>query len=423
MSQSQISPIQTWWLVPSDRQTCRRIQAPTGPYAVCQRQIRQSEREAGGNPERSRYSEKALQQKGISPRGKSYAIHEHVRSYHSSRHRQGAQRKRAGAHNRVHHSRQARRDKRRHERRTAKRTITFVRPHGMDDYDLLHAPAREKDRQHYSAIAERNETIAGEPAASPVRTGDELAAQGKADEALAAYCQQIAFCTTQLADTANDHAASREHSRAVARIGLLADQLVFAGNFVAALKCADEAIVRSAETNLTWIQLIRAHANMFLGSSGEARDFYLSFWSDKNVTFTSWETVILWDFRRLQNAGHSHPLMVEVEKKLADAGWTAQGRRADKTGTPAINADDQQFIMLNPDHVQTGALLAEQGKLDEAADVYWRNLAKCEARLAKEPLHAETIAASGLLIVRLGVLAETLSIAVGLRRRWSTRKA
>ena len=242
-----------------------------------------------------------------------------------------------------------------------------------------------------------------------IRTGDELTAQGKADEALAAYCQQIAFCTDQLADTANDHAASSDHRRAVARIGLLADQLVFCGTFAAALKCADEAIVRSgAETSLTWIQLIRAHANMFLGRTSEARDFYLSFRSDKNVTFTSWETLILRDFRRLQHAGHSHPLMVEVEKKLADAGWTAQGRRADKTATPAINADDQQFIMLNPDHVQTGALLAEQGKLDEAADVYWRNLAKCETRLAKEPLHAETMQLLDLLIVRLGVLAEQL---------------
>jgi Tfp pilus assembly protein PilF len=62
--------------------------------------------------------------------------------------------------------------------------------------------------------------------------------------------------------------------------------------------------------------------------------------------------------------------------------------------------------MLNPDHVQTGALLAEHGKLDEAADVYWRNLAKCEARLAKEPRHAETIQLLDLLIVRLGILAE-----------------
>ena len=287
-----------------------------------------------------------------------------------------------------------------------KRTIKFVRPHGRDDYDLLYAPAREKERQHCCAIAERNETIAEETTACLIRTGDELTAQGKADEALAAYCQQIALCTNQLAESANDHAASSEHRRAVARIGLLADQLVFCGNFAAALKSADEAIVRSgAETSLTWIQLIRAHANMFLGRTIEARDFYLSFRSDKNVTFTSWETLILRDFRRLQRAGHSYPLMVEVEKRLADAGWTAQGRRTDKTATPAINADDEQFIMLNPDHVQTGALLSEQGKLDEAADVYWRNLTKCQTRPAKEPLHAETTQLLDLLVVRLGVLA------------------
>ena len=66
---------------------------------------------------------------------------------------------------------------------------------------------------------------------------------------------------------------------------------------------------------------------MFLSKSGEARDFYLSFQSKKNELFTSWETVILQDFVKLRKALHSHRLMIEIEKKLVDAGWTAQGRR------------------------------------------------------------------------------------------------
>ena len=242
-----------------------------------------------------------------------------------------------------------------------RRTIKFVRPNTMNDYDLLYAAAREKERQHCCAIAERHEEIADETVVSLIRTGDDLAAQGKAEEALATYCQQIAICTAQVADNPSEPVLQSNYKRAIGRIGLLADQCVFAGDFATALQCADEAIARGAGINLTWIQLIRAHANMFLGKSGEARDFYLGFQSKKNELFTSWETVILQDFVKLRKAGHSHRLMIEIEKKLVDAGWTAQGRRKEKTTAPIINGDDQQFMMLNPDHVQTGALFSRTG--------------------------------------------------------------
>ena len=286
------------------------------------------------------------------------------------------------------------------------RTIKFPRAPTMAEYDLLYAAAREKERQYYRAIVERHEETTDDAVGSLIRTGDKFESEGKFDDALKAYCQQIAICVAQLADGPSKTVLQSDYKRAIARIGLLADQLVYAGDFAAALTCADEAIAHGAGINLTWIQLIRAHANMFLGGSSEARDFYLGFRSKKNEMLTSWETVILQDFSRLRKAGHSHPLMAEIEKKLIDAGWMAHGRRNEKTTAPAINGDDQQFIMLNPDHVQTGALLAEQGKLDDAADVYWRVIAKCQTRLAKEPGHAETRQLFDLVVVRLGVLAE-----------------
>ena len=285
------------------------------------------------------------------------------------------------------------------------RTIKLPRPTTKADYDLLYAPAREKERHYYCAIIERAEETTDETAAAFIRAGDEFVAKDKFDEALNAYCQQIAMCTAQPADTTNGAVALDDHKRAVARIGLLADRLIHAGDYTAALTCAEKAIASGAGFNLTWIQLIRAHANMFLGRISAARDFYLSFQSNKNVTFTSWETVILQDFARFQRAGHSHPLMTEIEKKLVEAGWTAEGRRTQKTAH-TINADDQQFIMLNPDHVQTAALLTAQGKLDEAADIYRRNLAKCPAHLAKEPRHAESHQLLDLVVARLELLAE-----------------
>ena len=286
------------------------------------------------------------------------------------------------------------------------RTIKLPRAPTMAEYDLLYAAAREKERQHYRAIVERHEETADDVAGSLIRSGDNLADEGKFDDAWQAYCQQIADCAGELAAKPDDSALQSLSKRAIARLGLLAEQVLITGHFAQALQCAEEAITHGAGLDLRWIQLIRAHAKMFLGRGGEARDFYLNFQSKKNEMFTSWETVILRDFTRLQTAGHAHPLMMEIEKKLVAAGWTAQGRRIETAAAPTINADDQQFIMLNPDHVQTAALLADHGKLDEAADVYRRNLAKCQARLAKEPRHAETQQRLGLVAVRLGVLAE-----------------
>ena len=286
------------------------------------------------------------------------------------------------------------------------RTIKFPRAPTMAEYDLLYAAAREKERQHYRAIVERHEPRAGDAAGSLIRTGDNLADEGKFDDARKAYCQQIADCAVQLAANPDDSALQSLSKHAIARLGLLADQVLIIGHFAQALQWAEDAITHGLGLNLTWIQLIRAHAKMFLGRTGEARDFYLNFQSKKNEMFTSWETIILRDFARLQKAGHSHPLMTEIEKRLVEAGWTAEGRHIQKAAAPTINADDQQFMMLNPGHVQTAALLADHGKLDEAADVYRRNLAKYQARLAKEPRHPETQQLLDLVVVRLGVLAE-----------------
>jgi tetratricopeptide (TPR) repeat protein len=303
------------------------------------------------------------------------------------------------------------------------RTIKLARALTMEDYDLLYAPAREKERQYYSAIAECDEKDSGETATSFIRAGDAFVAQGKLDDALSAYSQQLALGTVNSANTTSGGAAPNDWARAVARIGLLADRLVHVGDFTAALTCAEKAISYDAGFNLTWIHLIWAHANMFLGRISEARDFYLGFQSKKNEMFTSWETIILRDFARFQKAGYSHPLMTEIEKKLVEAGWTAEGRSTQKAAAHTINADDQQFMMLNPDHVQTAALFAEQGKLDEAADVYWRNLVKCQTRLAKESGHTESRQLLDLAVARLGFWRNNLSIVDDSQRRLSSQKS
>jgi tetratricopeptide (TPR) repeat protein len=155
-----------------------------------------------------------------------------------------------------------------------------------------------------------------------------------------------------------------------------------------------------------WIELIRAHARMFLGKADEARKFYLHFQSNKRIAVTNWEMVALQNFEQLRKAGHSHPLMVEIEQKLFAAGWTAQGRAPEKVAAPSMSSDDQYFIIMNPDDIKTAALYAEHGKLDEAKNVYERILENCQARLAKEPGHAETKQTLNIIIGRLALLAQ-----------------
>jgi tetratricopeptide (TPR) repeat protein len=290
-----------------------------------------------------------------------------------------------------------------------KRTLKLPRPYTLDEYDLIHTPSREKERQYYRALIERQETVAVDGASVPsaIRDGDEFQRQGHPDRALVAFRRQITDCHNELTKNANSGVAQNDLKRVVARIGLLAEQHLLAANFATALACADEALSHSEVTDLTWIALIRAHANMFLNRTDEARKFYLGFRTAENLVATSWESYILRNFGELRKVGHSHPLMVEIEKKLFDAGWIAQGRRTTKIGpTVAINHADRQFMLMNPEHVQTAALLAEQGKLDEAAEVYRRILTKCRARLANDPTNAETRQMLDLVILRFGGLAE-----------------
>jgi tetratricopeptide (TPR) repeat protein len=289
-----------------------------------------------------------------------------------------------------------------------KRTGKLPRSFTQDEYELLLGASREKERQYCRAIIERDEAAAGEPNLIPfhILEGDDFKLQGKLNEALAAYRRQIETFQTKLSKDENDRAAQAEYKRAVVRIGLLADQFLLAGDFSAALQCANQAIELGAGTDLTWIALIRAHAKMFLDRTEQARQFYLHFRTPENQSFGSWEPLILQNFGELRNAGHSHPLMIEIEKTLVASGWTAEGRRNDRVESTAASHEDEHFILMNPDHVQTAALFAKQGKLDEAVYVYRRVLEKCRARLAREPANTQTLQELELVVVRFGLLAE-----------------
>ena len=285
----------------------------------------------------------------------------------------------------------------------AKNSLRLPGTFSTAEMDLVQSEAREKDRQRWLAKVESDPkqfailkdghtVTATVPAA--IKAGDEYAAQDKPDEALAAYRDELARCKTALNADEKDEKAQHDFRRGVGRIGLLAERLLLAGEyerahhyagialtegqspFWVATKHANEMVVE----NKTWISLISAHARVLLGHGDEVRGFYLSFKGWKRGIGTSWENVILQDFAQLRDAGHFHPLMDEIEKRLTDEGWTVQpGNKC--TQQPRMNSEDAISIKANPNDIKSGDLLAQHGEIERAAAVYIRNLERWHSKL------------------------------------------
>lgn len=268
-----------------------------------------------------------------------------------------------------------------------RRTQRLPRSLTREEFDLIKSPAREKDRHRYLAVGEDNE-------------GDRLAAQRDVAGALAFYRHALDSCKERLGQDPRNLQLQEELVSSVARFGLLADQLLYAGDFKNALRCTDEVIAEAPlpiacendgllepdDPQLQWIYLIRAHAQMFTGQETEAREFYRRLRGHERVELTSWETVVLQDFARLQNAGHAHPLMSEIERQFTEAGWSATpGAPIMKEILSArqLSPDERQHMLLHPEHLQTAELSIQQGKLDEAAEIYRRIMATCKSKLAR----------------------------------------
>jgi tetratricopeptide (TPR) repeat protein len=295
----------------------------------------------------------------------------------------------------------------RSEEEKKKRRLELPRPYTGVEFDLLVSPARGQERQRNLAVSENNQ-------------GDQLAAQGKFEDALSFYRAAIVACRAELAKDAGDKTVKKRLIQSVSRLGLLAHQCLLAGNFAGAVELADEAFAEAPhldlldkgtdvdslgegpDADLTWIRMVRANALMFLGRIEEAAAFLGQVRSDKRTAGTSWEMVILRSFRELREAGHSHSLMNDIEKRFADAGWNAEGR------IPKVDEGaraKELFLLEQAEDVASGDRLAEFEKLDEAAQVYRRAAALCRKNLAKDSSNASWQHTLGLVAERLGELA------------------
>ena len=102
------------------------------------------------------------------------------------------------------------------------------------------------------------------------------------------------------------------------KIGGLAYGFLLAQDFARALEASE--LVYLAPDKI-WVHGNRAHALMLLGRVDEARALYLRYRGEKSVQAEKpWETVVLEDFAEMREAGLTHPLMNEIEKRFATGG-------------------------------------------------------------------------------------------------------
>jgi tetratricopeptide (TPR) repeat protein len=151
------------------------------------------------------------------------------------------------------------------------------------------------------------------------KVGDVLAAQGNLSEALQAYRDSLAVRERLAKAEPGNRQWQNDLQYIVGRIGDLAHRFVLAGTFVSALETADQAISLAPEQ--IWLYADRAHALMLLDRVDEARAIYMQYRGNvKARGDKTWHAVILGDFDELREAGLTHPLMDEIESKLAAGG-------------------------------------------------------------------------------------------------------
>jgi tetratricopeptide (TPR) repeat protein len=287
-----------------------------------------------------------------------------------------------------------------------KRAMHLPNSFSLEEWDLINNPACQREREYCRMMAESEPEKFARPEdgtltvviPESIQLGDALAGEHKFDEALAAYRQEIEACKVDLAADSNDKTAQDRFRRAVSRIALLADALLFASDFARAMDVCEEALGYGSSpfwvdttsplseniltTGTTWISAIRAHAWMLSGQAPLARSFYCSFASNPKFAITSSETSILRDFVRLRKVGLTHPLMDEIEKRYSDQGWTTDILNT-KRSAPKLKPQEIALLLAS-EQLNSGDKLRENGYPHEALTVYLRNLKNWQKNAAKD---------------------------------------
>ena len=154
----------------------------------------------------------------------------------------------------------------------------------------------------------------GDAAAKPVLENlSILEAEEPGHYAEALQLVQARAAKEEAVDTERDGMAGKQTAHALNEVAWYA---LLAREFTQALSAADRAHALLPDD--LEIDTNRAHALMFLGRGEESEALYLAHKGERvsDEDRSLWERVIAKDFADLRKAGLTHPMMVEIEKKL-----------------------------------------------------------------------------------------------------------
>ena len=307
------------------------------------------------------------------------------------------------------------------EEERAERTLKLPRAFTRDQYDLKVSDARKREYYGYAVLADYHLGFkVTEPPADGdsffvlLKAADHERIEGNLSKALAAYTQLLEVLQSSKAKTTiNETTFTDRSERIVIRIALLASDFVFASQPEFALQAAGLADVPNTPAN--WLPLVRAHANLLLGGIDAARSYYFSLATSWRDAETSWERVVMLDFRALRASRFTHPLMDEAEKRYMDAGWSADRISAEvpadvtaarfdgdppaslklgreTSATPATEPREEPHasqteephasdVLASASDSASGDKLLTAGRLEDALIVYKRSVEDCNRRL------------------------------------------
>ncbi len=145
--------------------------------------------------------------------------------------------------------------------------------------------------------------------------GDARAAINDLNGALEAYVAAREAAMGMIALGVADAPSADPVRASVAKIGLIANSRLLAGDFNGALAALEFATPAAPEQN--WLDLIRAGALMFLGRADEARAIYERHRGETTYGGKSWETATAEGFAVLRAKGLTNPLMQEIEASFS----------------------------------------------------------------------------------------------------------
>jgi hypothetical protein len=148
------------------------------------------------------------------------------------------------------------------------------------------------------------------------------------------------------------------------------------------------------------LQDIRAHAMMFLGRDEDAQALYARYRGQK-IGSELWEAAVLADFDRFRQTGRSHPLMDKVERLFESKDWLPS-----TDSTPVQdNIIISEVSSTRADDIPAGNHLLEDGKLEEALEVYRRRIEISQAKLIHGRVNLQAIEDRQIAIERISDVA------------------